>query len=208
MPKEMQLIATRDIEPARRSTAKSISLFSLCLLSIVGCVYPASTTYYEAVDQPRSEANKGEEHIVSCPSTNYSQRRLGENLVWVIPQYHESGNQVRVNVTVLQANSVTFQGWNVGFTSLADAHIRTSVPLRFYTSCPKANAESCPKIAAEPNAQNGSGFFVGVADIPPEFAAGFILELQAADKAPILDLKPQKFELRTNVLLRGTFGCG
>jgi hypothetical protein len=192
----------------RINIVKALGLLPPCVICIAGCVYPASTTYYEALDQSRAASNKGEEQVVSCPATNYLQQRLGDTEVWVIPQYHKTGSQIRINVSAAQKTSIAFQGWNVRFTSLTDSRAQVSVPLKFYMSCPKAKVESCPKMIPEPNNLSGSRFFIGVADVPPEFAPGFVLELQDPDTGQILDLKPQKFQLRTNVLLRGTFGCG
>jgi len=141
---------------------------------------------------------------------------LGKIKVWVIPSYHEGTSQIRVNVAVPHEYPLTFQTWNVRLTSLTDPPAQSSIPLRFYAHCFERNIESCPKISAEPNIQNGPTSaptdrvtnFVGITDIPPEFVGGFILALQDTGNGQILDLKPQKFELRKKVLLRGTFGCG
>jgi hypothetical protein len=200
---------------SHRLTVTSVSLVALSILSMVGCVYPASTTYYEAVDKPWI-ASSTEGNLASCPSTDYREQFLGRIRVWVIPSFHERTSQIRVNVAVPHEDPLTFQTWSVRLTSLTDNHAQSSIPLRFYAHCLERNIDSCPKISAEPNIQHGSTTastdrvtnFVGITDIPPEFVGGFILELQDTSNGQILDLKPQRFELRKKMLLRGTFGCG
>jgi hypothetical protein len=50
---------------------------------------------------------------------------------------------------------------------------------------------------------------VGVANVPPELVGGFLVDFpDAVNALSSIDAKPQKFELRTRVLVQGTLGCG
>ena len=195
-----------------RLMARGLLAFSM--LSIAGCVmWPQNVTYYEAVDRPWKAAAR-EGTFTSCPWTDYGQKSLGQTSVWLSPSYDAGAGQIRASISIHHGDALTFQTWRLRFTSLADPRVQSSIPLKFYVNCPK-QVESCPRTPTEPRAQNGPegaptnlvDNFDGIANVPAEFIGGFILELQGSDNGPMLDLKPQKFELRTKVLARGTFGC-
>jgi hypothetical protein len=99
----------------------------------------------------------------------------------------------------------------------SDARIQSSVPIGFYVACPSAKVEqTCPRVPAKaPTLPGPAGTsprstttdFVGFAHVPPGLLDGFLVELpDVFDDPSKLDVKPPKFERRTEVLLRGTFG--
>jgi len=101
-------------------------------------------------------------------------------------------------------------------TSLADAKIQASIPLVFSADCSdNFHSKDCP-IPSEPRilvgpegeSRRSDSHFQARADLPPESVGGFLLELPEVSDGPSkLEPKPLKFELRTHVLVRGTFGC-
>jgi hypothetical protein len=182
-------------------------VLALSMLITASCVYPASTTYYEAVDKSWA-ASSTEGNLAPCPPTEYERVYEGANSVLVVPSYRAGTGQVSVFVQVPHGNPLAFQSWNIRLTPLADPLVQSSIPLRFHMVCGKLDKNSCPD-ASEGVSKKSTDYVVGIAEIPPEFIAGFLVELPRAGSSPATPYaKPQKFELRTHVLLRGTYGCG
>jgi hypothetical protein len=176
-------------------------------VTVAGCVYPASTTYYEAVEKPWVAAAT-EGNLAPCPPTQYERISQGANSILVDPSYHSRTGQVAVFVQVRHGDPVALQTWTIRLTSLVDPLVQSSIPLRFHTVCGKLDMNRCPIVSTNVSSKSAD-YFVGIADVPPELASGFLVEVQdIVDSRSTLGTKAQKFELRGKVLLRGTYGCG
>jgi len=177
-------------------------LLAFLLLPLAGCV-PINTTYFEAVDLPWS-VPRGEETVAKCPATDYGERTLSNERVWVVPQYQKERSKIRINVHVGSGLQSSFQSLTVKLTSLDDVGLTTVLRPRFYSQCLNADIDSCPRVATE---LVHGGQYIGVVDIPAQFEKGFVLELREPDGQHTFDWSPQKFALRSKVIARGTFGC-
>jgi hypothetical protein len=190
-------------------------LVALGILTMTACVWPAKTTYYEAVDKPwRAASTDG--NLTRCPSMNYGQINLGKTRILLESSYHAGTGRIAVYVYDHE-NQLNFQTLNLRLTSLTDPHVQSSIPLIFYTICGEQDVGHCPKASTAPKTLNGPESasmivhenIVGVANVPPELVGGFLVEFpDAVNGLSSIDAKPQKFELRTKVLVQGTFGCG
>jgi len=185
-------------------------LASLLLAAGAGCV-PVKTTYYEAVDRPWAAAFT-EGSAAKCPPTYYAPK-VGASQ-FVVRAMHRGGKaQIAVGVRVAWMEKLAFKSWNVRLTSVSDPTIQLFVPLRFSGECGRLT--DCP-VPADTNTLAGSEsgppkfdrYFNGLADVPPELVAGFLVELpEVSDGTEQLDARPMKFELRSRVLVKGLHGC-
>jgi hypothetical protein len=188
-------------------------LLALSVLSVPACMWPAKTTYYEAVDKsPMATATEG--NLARCPSYYYDDKYLESGRISVVPSYQANTGHIYVLVSVRHGYPHTFQALSIQLTSLTDPIVQASLSLTFFVNCLERSIQSCPKVPSEPTLNGPESVttnlvenFVGFAAVPPELVSGFILELQDTGHGPSVDLGPQKFALRTSVIWKGTFGC-
>jgi len=195
----------------------SRNLLALLMLTIGGCVWPAKTTYYEAVDKPWSAvATQG--NLAKCPPQMYGLGDIGATRIVLAADDYGGSARVSLHVFVWRQHQLTFPTSGIRLTSLSDTRVQWSAPIRFYVACPSAKVErTCPRVPAEAptllgpagtSSRSSTTAFVGFADVPPELLDGFLVELpDVFDGLSKLDVKPLRFKRRTEVLLRGTFGC-
>ena len=187
-------------------------LLVLLLLALAGC-WPAYTSYYEA-NRPWTKGGKNGA-VSDCPPM-YDSVRVNGTGIMVTPNYNEGKVQIEVEAWISRGHQATFESWNVHVTSSADAKIQVSMPLAFSLDCSdNFHSKLCPipseqRILAGPESDSRQtvSHFRARIDLPQEFVAGFLLELpEVSDGGSTLEPKPLKFDLRTHVLVRGTFGC-
>jgi hypothetical protein len=191
----------------------SRGLLVLLLLALAGC-WPAYTSYYEAVNRPWTQGGRNGA-VGNCPPM-YDSARVDGTAFMVTPNYKEGRVQIEVDTWISRGHQATFESWNMRVTSLADAKIQVSIPLAFSADCSdNFHSKYCPVpseprilVGPESESRRSDSHFRARADLPPEFVGGFLLELPEVSDGPSkLEAKPLKFELRTHVLVRGTFGC-
>ena len=187
-------------------------LAPLFLVTAASCV-PVKTTYYEAMDRPW----EADGTLTGCPPTHVGIKLgasgSGASYLVVSATHRAGGAQIAVHVGVGRMHQLTFKSWNVRLTSVLDPTIQSFAHLSFsgqcgrFTYCPvpqEPKALVGPERASEPFERD----FMGLADVPSEFVAGFVVELpEILDGSEKLDAKPMKFELRTRVLVKGVHGC-
>ena len=213
-----------DAPACGRSTSSlavmSRGLLALLLLTGGGCVWPAKTTYYEAVDKPWS-AVATEGNLAKCPPQMYGLGDIGATRIALAAGDYGGSVRVSLHVYIWRQHQLTFPASGIRLTSLSDPRVQSSAPISFYVACPSATVatveRTCPRVPAEPptllgpagtSPRSSTTRFIGFADVPPELLDGFLVELPDVFDGPSkLDVKPLKFKRRTEVLLRGTFGC-
>jgi len=146
----------------------------------------------------------------------YDSARVGGTWFMVTPNYKGGRAEIQVEMRIKRGHQATFESWNMRVTSLADPKIQMTVPLVFSLDCSdNFHTRYCPLpseprvlVGPESDSQRSDSHFQARADLPPEFVSGFLLELPEVSDGPSkLEAKPLKFELRTHVLVQGTFGC-
>jgi hypothetical protein len=199
--------------PQLHLAVMSRGLLALLLLALGGC-WPASTTYYEAVNRSWTQGG-GNGAVGNCPPM-YESARVGGTAFMVTPDYKAGRAQIQVEMWIARGHQATFESWNMRVTSLADPKIQVSIPLSFSEDCSdNFHSRYCPlpsepriRVGPESDSQRSDSHFRARADLPPEFVGRFLLELPEVSDGPSkLEAKPLKFELRTHVLVQGTFGC-
>jgi hypothetical protein len=191
-------------------------IIAILLLSSSGCV-PIKTTYYESIDRPRvAAATQG--NLLPCPAID----GYGVGFRNTTTRLHVSadpvGARARIDifVPVMPLHQITFQTLNIQLTSLSDPAAASSAPLTFYIYCNYGEHErNCPRIPSEVHTleapATASSFpakYVGIVDVPPELASGFIVILpDIYDGSSKLEAVPLRFLRRNGVVLRGEGGC-